>query len=143
MKRYSWRRIPEAAIVRPLRDLVAAWSNDRCSRKAAALAYYALFSLAPLVVILVAVASWFVPDAAQGLTEDARMMLGDRGAGLVQQILRHARVENNAGIATLIATAVLLFGATSAFTELKATLDDIWGVSKGTPPGWIKAVLPR
>ena len=148
MKEPSRCRIHEGFFTTPawmkhLRALMAAWSDDRCSRKAAALAYYALFSLAPLVVILVAVASWFVPDAAQGLTDEARFMLGDRGAAIVDQILRHAKREQSAGIATLIATAVLLFGATSAFTELKASLDDIWGVCPGAPVGWVKAVGPR
>lgn len=108
---------------------MAAWSSDHCSRKAAALAYYTVFSLAPLLVIVVAVASWFIPDdiITQGLTDQAKLLLGQGGAALVTQVLMNARAEHSAGLAALLATGVFLLGATTAFGELKASLDDIWG----------------
>jgi membrane protein len=120
-----------------LKRLAESWSSDRCSRKAAALAYYAVFSLAPLLVIVVAVASWFVPDALirEGLTGQIEFMLGERAAALIAQVLDNARSEQTAGIATLIATGVLIVGATSAFAELKESLDDLWGIAGDRPTG--------
>src|SRR3954468_9826249 len=108
-----------------------AWSNDRCSRKAAALAYYAVFSLAPLLVIITAVTGWFVSHtvAAESIVAQVELLLGDRTAALVAQLLQNAGATHLAGPAALAALFVLLLGATSAFSELKASLDDIWGVS--------------
>jgi membrane protein len=128
-----------------LRALFASWSSDRCSRKAAALAYYAVFSLAPLLVIVVAVASFFVSDSlvTEGVTGQARVLLGERGAELVAQILVSARGEHNAGVAALGATALLILGATSAFAELKASLDDIWGVGPRFTAGLWGMLRPR
>ena len=128
-----------------LKRLAAAWGSDRCSRKAAALAYYAVFSLAPLLVIVVAVASWFVPDSAimAGLTGQVEFMLGPRAAELIGQVLSNARQEHTAGLATLVATGVLMLGATSAFSELKESLDDLWGVGVDRPTGAWGAVRSR
>jgi membrane protein len=128
-----------------LRELMQSWSSDRCSRKAAALAYYAVFSLAPLLVIVVAVASWFASSAAVGdaVQAQAQMLLGDRGGALVTELLRNAAMEQRAGVAALIAIFVLILGATSAFSELKASLDDIWGVSVRVSPSFVGALRPR
>lgn len=121
-----------------LKQLVQAWGSDRCTRKAAALAYYTVFSLAPLLVIVVAVASWFVPDqlVAANVTDQAKLLLGQSGAALVAQLLRNARAEHSAGLAALIATGVFLLGATSAFGELKASLDDIWNAPSSHNAFW-------
>jgi membrane protein len=129
--------------VKRLRELADSWSTDRCSRKAAALAYYAVFSLAPLLVIVVAIASVFVSgdEVTQGISGQAQMLLGDRGAVLVGQLLRNASHEHNAGSATLFAAGVLLLGATSAFAELKSSLDDIWGVAAVRPAGGLWSVI--
>jgi membrane protein len=131
--------------LKQLQRLVEAWASDRCSRKAAALAYYSVFSLAPLLVIVVAVASWFVPDEVitEGLTDQAKLLLGEGGAALVAQLLRNARAEQSAGLAALLATGVLLLGATSAFGELKASLDDIWGVGPRANGPFFAAVRSR
>ncbi len=89
-------------------------------------------------MIVVAVASWFVPDQliAANLTDQAKLLLGQSGAALVAQLLRNARAEHSAGLAALIATGVFLLGATNAFGELKASLDDIWHASSSRGPFW-------
>lgn len=113
-----------------LNTLLTSWSDDRCSRKAAALAFYTAFSLAPLVVIVVAVASVFVPDAlvTEGVSEQAKMLIGESGGKLLTEILKNSRSEQRAGWAAFAAFGVLLLGATTAFAELKSSLDDIWGL---------------
>jgi membrane protein len=131
--------------VKRLRELALSWSSDRCSRKAAALAYYAVFSLAPLLVIVVAVASWFASSTAvsDAVAEQARLLLGDRGEALVTQLLEHAGAAHRAGLAALAAVLILLVGATSAFAEIKSSLDDIWGVGTAAPRGVWGALRPR
>lgn len=117
-------------LVSVLRCTVSEWFEHRASSKGAALAFYTLFSLAPVLVLVLAIAGWFYgPQAAQGqLFGELRGLLGAQGAEAVQLVLAGARDKEQGRLATLIAGALLLFGATSVFAELKASLDEIWQV---------------
>ena len=113
-----------------LKCTVSEWFEHRASSKGAALAFYTLFSMAPILVLVLAIAGWFYgPQAAQGqLFNELRGLVGAQGAEAVQLVLAGARNKEEGRLATLIAGALLLFGATSVFAELKASLDDIWQV---------------
>lgn len=111
-----------------LRDTVLAWMSDRAPRKAAALAYYTLFSLAPLLVLVLAIAGlFFGEEAARGeIVAEARGMLGEEGARAIQAMIASAG-EPGAGLwPTVFSLSVLFIGATSALAELKDGLDQIW-----------------
>ena len=107
---------------------VMEWFNHRASSKGAALAFYTLFSLAPILVLVLAIAGFFWGEqAAQGgLLEELRGLLGKQGAAAVQLVLAGAHNKEEGRFATLVAGVLLLFGATSVFAELKASLDEIW-----------------
>ena len=117
-------------LVTVLRCTVSEWFEHRASSKGAALAFYTLFSLAPVLVLVLAIAGWFYgPQAAQGqLFSELRGLVGSQGAEAIQLVLAGARDKEQGRLATLMAGALLLFGATSVFAELKASLDDIWQV---------------
>jgi membrane protein len=123
--------------VRDLRAAGAAWLDDSCSSRAAALAYYTTFSIAPILVIAVAIASVvFERDAVlQSLLGEAHRLFGQEGAALIERLLLAARDEKNRGLAAVVAGAFLLVGATTAFAELKDTLDLIWRVPKSRISG--------
>jgi membrane protein len=126
----SWRRLPHIAKKLPLVGwcAVAKWLEHRASSKGAALAFYTLFSLAPILVLVIAIAGLFYgKEAAQGeLFFQLRGLVGSQGAEAIQLILSGAANENQGRLATLVAGALLLFGATSVFAELKGSLDEIW-----------------
>ncbi|MCU6500050.1 YihY/virulence factor BrkB family protein [Rugamonas sp. A1-17] len=113
-----------------LKCTVTEWLEHRASSKGAALAFYTLFSMAPILVLVLAIAGWFYgPQAARGqLFGELRGLVGAQGAEAVQLVLAGARNKEEGRLATLAAGALLLFGATSVFAELKASLDDIWQV---------------
>ncbi|MYM90132.1 YihY family inner membrane protein [Rugamonas sp. FT82W] len=113
-----------------LKCTVTEWIEHRASSKGAALAFYTLFSMAPILVLVLAIAGWFYgPQAARGqLFNELRGLVGAQGAEAVQLVLAGARNKDEGRLATLAAGALLLFGATSVFAELKASLDDIWQV---------------
>ena len=123
--------------VRDLRATAAAWLDDNCSSRAAALSYYTTFSIAPILVIAVAIASFvFERDAVlQALLGEARRLFGEEGAGLIERLLLAARDEKNRGLAAVVAGLGLLVGATTAFAELKDSLDVIWRAPKGRISG--------
>lgn len=126
----SWRRLPHIARKLPAVGwcAVTEWFEHRASSKGAALAFYTLFSLAPVLVLVIAIAGLFYgKDAAQGeLFFQLRGLVGSQGAEAIQLILSGATNETQGKIATLVAGALLLFGATSVFAELKSSLDEIW-----------------
>ena len=114
------------------------WFRHRASSKGAALAFYTAFSIAPILVLVIAVAGFFYgAEAAQGqLLTELRGLLGTQGAEAVQLVLAGARDKEGGIWATIVATALLLVGATTVFAELKDSLDEIWEVPPATGKTW-------
>ncbi|AKU21781.1 YihY/virulence factor BrkB family protein [Massilia sp. NR 4-1] len=104
------------------------WFAHRASSKGAALAFYTLFSLAPILVLVISIAGLFYgKQAAQGeLFAQLRGLLGDQGAAAIQLVLAGAQNEAEGRLAAVVAAVLLLFGATTVFAELKSSLDEIW-----------------
>ena len=106
------------------------WSADDCLQLGAALAYYTVFSLAPVLVIVIAVAgAMFGQEAAQGeIVGQIRSLVGQEGASAIQSLIQSASRPGAGPRATLIGLLVLLFGSTSAFSQLQSALNRIWDV---------------
>jgi membrane protein len=132
-------------VVHVMRCAVTEWLAHRASSKGAALAFYTLFSLAPILVLVIAIAGFFYgTDAAQGqLLDELRGLVGKQGAETIQAILAGARNKESGKLATIIATVLLLVGATSAFAELKDSLDEIWDVPPPKDATWWDTVRTR
>jgi membrane protein len=132
-------------VVHVMRCAVTEWLAHRASSKGAALAFYTLFSLAPILVLVIAIAGFFYgTDAAQGqLLDELRGLVGKQGAETIQAILAGARNKESGKLATIIATVLLLIGATSAFAELKDSLDEIWDVPPPKDATWWDTIRTR
>ncbi len=128
---------PSLRLLRPseigglLMDSINQWSDRRASSKGAALALYMVFSLAPMLILVIAVAgAFFGEDAVRSeLFAQLRDLTGERGAEVIQTVLASAHESGGGWIAALISIFVLIFSATTAFAELKASLDELWDVS--------------
>jgi membrane protein len=109
---------------------VVAWLDDYAPSMGAALAYYTLFSLAPLLIIAIAVAGLvFGQEAARGeIVAQIQGLIGREGAVAVQGLLKSANGPARDIVATLISTVMLVIGATTVFGELQSDLDRIWRV---------------
>lgn len=117
-----------------LRDTWNAWLDDGAPSMGAALAYYTLFSLAPLLLIVISVAGlWFGEEAARGeVVAQIAQLVGPASARAVESALLTLD-KPQAGVAgTVFGVGALLVGATSAFAELRNAMDRIWNVP---PPG--------
>jgi membrane protein len=114
------------------------WLEDDAPRHAAALAYYAIFAIAPLLVIAIAIAGWvFGQQAAEGqVFEQARGFVGDNGAQFLQSMISSASTGGGGIIATAISIGILLFGATGVFAALQQALDAIWEVEPTASGIW-------
>ena len=120
-----------------------AWSDDYAPSMGAAISYYTVFSLAPLLVIVMAVAgAVFGREAVQGqIVAQFGGLMGQHGASVVQSLLASAGDTDRGLIAGLISAVVLLVGATTVFAELQNALDRIWHVPAAAKPQGIWAIL--
>jgi membrane protein len=107
------------------------WSDDKAPRLAAALAYYTVFSLAPLLVLVIAIASFVVGNnlnIRQSLTSQIQAMVGQQAATAVNGMIDVTSQPRNGTIATVVGIVTLLLGATGLFGQLQDALNTIWEV---------------
>lgn len=125
-----------------LRDTFQEWLEDGANRLAAALAYYTTFSLAPLLVLIIAIAGLVGGrEAAQTQTmAQVEDLLGNEGREFVEGMIESASQPETGLAATVIGAVTLLFGALGVFGELQNSLNTIWEVKPRPAKGWMDGV---
>lgn len=121
------------------------WSAHRAASKGAALALYTLFSLAPMLVLIVTIAGFFLGDdvVRASLVEQMSGLMGDEGADAIKTMLGGGKSDDSGWIAGLISAVLVLVSATSAFAELKDSLDELWEVPASTESGLWSIIRQR
>lgn len=121
-------QIPIKQIWLLFKTAFTSWSDDHAQSMGAALAYYTLFSIAPLLLIVISIAGLvFGQDAARGeIIGQLNSLMGQRGALAIQTLLESVSRPTEGITATVIGVVLLLVGATSVFGELQDSLDRIW-----------------
>ena len=117
---HRWASLCETAVY--------SWLDDRAPTMGAAIAYYTVFSLAPMLVIVIAIAGLaFGRQAAEGALFDGLAdLVGPESAGAVQAMLRSASSTRTGILATVVGFGTLIIGATAVFSELQSALNVIW-----------------
>lgn len=125
-----------------LRTTVVEWFDDDPFHLAAALAYYTLFSLGPLLLILVSLAGFILGDqAVRGeIVNRAQSFAGQDAAGVIREALRNARFDPAGPFAAAASVVILFLASTAVFSELQVTLNRIWDV-ENTSTGAILQML--
>jgi len=125
------------------KEAVSAWINDSAPSKGAALAYYATFSIAPLLFIAISVAGLlFGTDAVQGAVfGQLADLMGENGARAVQEMLANLQRPTHGLIGAGVGVALLLVGASSVFGQLQSALDSIWQVPIAPKTGGLWSFL--
>ncbi len=130
-----------------LTDLAGIWSAERPARLAAALAYYAMFSIAPMLYVAITVVGIFLDERAivDRLVAQVADNLGPEMVQLIQDMVAGALLNTSGGspLATLISAGALLYGATGLFSQLQYALNTIWEVPPATYAGTIAAIKNR
>jgi len=134
-----------ARTISVLTGAVHSWFAHRAASKGAALSFYMLFSMAPILVLVISIAGiFFGQQAARGeIFAQIQGLVGEQGATAIQGILAATHHAGGSGVAAIIATCILFVGATSAFAELKSSLDDIWHVPVPATAGWQELLRAR
>lgn len=122
------------------------FGKDECQRLAAALSYYTVFSLPPLLVVLVAIASmlWDAGEVQGAIERQMGGLLGSEGGAQVRTIMQSAdRPDVNRPLAALVGVGALLFGATGAFMALQGALNRAWSVQPDPKQGGIRNFVTK
>lgn len=118
------------------------WKEDKASRLAAALAYYTIFSLGPLLIIVIAVTGLFWQREAvqESVMTQVQGLVGAEGSEFVAELLNSASNPARGVFATIIGIITLIFGALGAFNELHNALNTIWEVKEEETEGFVETV---
>src|SRR5438093_11105333 len=129
-----------------LKQTFQEWLQDKAPQLGAALAYYTVFSLAPLILVLLAMVGVIFRDDPAGawhkITQQMSYFLDSSALQVVQNIAQKASQPGKTAIATIIGVALALFGASGVFGQLQDALNTIWGV-KAKPTRGIWGFLRR
>ena len=123
-----------------IKTTVIAWGDDYAPSMGAALAFYTLFSIAPLLLIVLSITGFvFGAEAARGeIAGQLQNLMGEQSAMTVQALLQNVNKPTDGIVATIIGIVLLLIGATSVFGELQTALDRIWRAPERPP---IRSIL--
>ena len=128
-----------------LKDTFTGFLEDKGLKLSASLSYYTLFSIAPLLLLIISVAGIFLgADAAQGkLFSEINGLLGDEAAVQVQEVIANLRLNGKSTKAVIIGSITLLIGATTVFGEIQDSINGIWRVKAKPKRGWVKMIKDR
>ncbi len=121
------------------------WNEHDAPRLGAAIAYYTLLSIAPLMIIIIAICGLVLGQrsAEQQVLDQAKTLLGDSGSTTLQMLIQNTRHQSSGVLATVIAIIALLFGASGVFIELQDSLNTIWDATLKTSSTWWSIVWQR
>ena len=127
-----------------LRGTTENWLEDQASSISAALAFYCAFSLAPLLIIIVTLASWIVGDelAYSYVGTQVTLLFGHDSARVILEAMESAKSEEGVW-ATIVSIVMLLVGASTVFAALESALQQIWGGRDHLPRGWRAFIRAR
>jgi membrane protein len=139
------RRFSARQLGRILKGAFYEWNEDKVPRMAAAIAFYAVFSLTPIVVIAFKVAQWtFGPEVAlREILAQAAFLIGPDGAEAIEVLIGNAQPRTASPVATLVGVGAMIFATTGMFTELKDSLNTIWEVQPKPGLGLVQMVHDR
>lgn len=131
-------------IYRLLRDAVKQFSADDATTLAASIGFYTLFSLAPLLLIMVALGGMAGQNSQTRMVEQARTMIGDGVADALANIMENASQERSSGtISMIIGFGTMAFAATGVFAQFQTAMNRIWNVEPQPGRGFIKNFLRK
>jgi len=122
-----------------------AFIEDRALTMSAALAYYTVFAMAPLLIMLISLASFFYGEDAinRRLFQEINGLVGNQAALQIQEIIRQISLQNNSAFAVILGVITLFIGATGVFIEMQESINQIWRVKAKPKKGWEKMLINR
>ncbi|SEA48405.1 membrane protein [Arachidicoccus rhizosphaerae] len=131
-------------IFKVLKQTISDFSEINIMRMSAALAYYTIFGLAPMIIIVLSLSSFFVRKKPAGyIFNQLNELLGANAASQVHQMIENVLSQNSGTIMQIVGIIALVVSATGIFTEIQDSINVIWRVKAKPRKGWLKLVLNR
>lgn len=124
---------------------VSGFMNEDCMKYSASLAYYTIFSIGPILVLMISLAGiFFGEDAIQGkVFSEIRGLVGPSAARQIQEVIMNLKLSGKSNLALVISIVTLLVGATSVFGDIQNSINRIWHVRAKPKRGWVKLITDR
>jgi membrane protein len=121
------------------------FTKDRIPKLSASLAYYTIFSLGPMMIVIIYLADVFLGrQAIEGsIYEQVKGLVGNQAAFQVQEIIKNASVSGKSTVTAIVGFVALIVGATTVFSEIQDSINSIWKLKVKTERGWLKMLLNR
>lgn len=128
-----------------LKETFNGFMADKGLKLSASLSYYTIFSLAPLLLLIISLAgAFFGKEASEGrIFEEINELIGSQAAMQVQQIISNLELSGKTTLSVIIGSVTLVIGATSIFGEIQDSINLIWKVKAKPQKGWLKLVKDR
>ncbi len=128
-----------------IKQVAAEFLANNVMKYSASLAYYTIFSLAPVLIIIISICGiLFGKEAIQGeLYNQIKYLVGNEAAMQIQEIIKSSHLSNQSFAATVLSIVILILGATGIFSEIQDSLNKIWGLKVKTKKIWWKLILDR
>ena len=128
-----------------LKDSFNGFLDDRCLKLSAALAYYTIISLAPLLVLIISLVSvFFGEEAIRGeIFSQINGLVGNEAAKQIQDMIKNVGLSGKTSTALIVGIITLVLGATSIFVEIQDSVNIIWRVKPKPKKGWLKLIQDR
>jgi len=139
-KKVTFKRLWEV-----LKKSFKGFSNDRITKMSSSLSYYTIFSMAPLLIIIISLSGLFLgQDAAQGkIYDQLSNFIGSNAASQLQTMIQNASLSGKSKFAAIIGIATLIVGATTVFAQIQDTINYIWGIKPKPKKGWLNFLKNR
>ena len=139
------KKITFKGIWKVLKNCIKGFSDDKITKLSASLAYYTVFSLGPLLIVVVFLASiFFGREAVEGtIYGQIQSFVGTDTALQLQDMIKNAAISGKGNLAAIIGVITLLIGATTVFAEMQDSINSIWGLKAKPKTGWVKLVIDR
>jgi len=128
-----------------LKEAGGGFGRHKILKLAAALAYYTIFSIGPMIIVIIFLGEFFYGrEAIEGTVyNQINGLVGPKAASQVQDIIKNASVSDKGGIAAIIGFVTLLIGATTVFADIQDSINFIWRLKNKPKSGWLKMILNR
>jgi len=140
MKKFSFK-----GLWRVLKQSFSGFSDDKVMKLSASLAYYTVFSMGPLLIVIIYLCSlFFGREAIEGsIYGQIEGFVGSDTAKQLQEIIKNASLGDKGNVAAIIGVITLLIGATTVFAEIQDSINGIWGIKPKPKKGWLKMLVNR
>lgn len=128
-----------------IKESFTGFGNDKVMKLSASLAYYTVFSIGPMIIVIIYLAGViYGTEAVQGtIFGQIRGLVGPQAAIAIQDMIKNAAFYRNGSFAAIIGIITLIIGATGVFTEIQESVNMIWGLKPKPKKGWLKMIMNR